>query len=257
VGELVQFVRLDYLIPVAAAVAIALLFPVTGNLRDPESKRSYYRLQAITLVGAVLGAKLSVWFGDYGWPFREVPDWHVALLSGRSLTGGLIGGFLAAEVAKPVVRYRLAPNDRFATLLPFTLALGRVGCTRAGCCRGIPWDGPWAIRYSDGIARHPAQIYELLFQLAIGGLFVLLMRRGKLHGRLFALYLVVYGVFRFGIEYLRETPKWIGVLSGYQVLSLAMILLGAAFLLARTVRTPEWSDSIGGPLARKEAPSHG
>jgi phosphatidylglycerol---prolipoprotein diacylglyceryl transferase len=250
-------VQLDYLIPVAAGVTIALLFPVTRDLADAESKRSYYRLQAITLLGAVLGAKLSVWFGDYGWPFRAVPDWQVALLSGRSLTGGLIGGFLAAEIAKPLVRYRLAPNDRFATLLPFTLALGRVGCTRAGCCRGIPWEGPWAIRYADGIARHPTQIYELLFQLAVGGLFVLLMRRGKLHGRLFALYLVVYGAFRFGTEYLRETPKWIGALSGYQVLSLLMILLGAAFLLARTLRTPAWNDSIGGPEARTEATAHG
>jgi len=251
-------IQLDYLIPVVAAVAIALLFPVAEHVRDPELKRSYYRLQAITLLSAVVGAKLSVWWGDYGWPFQEVPDWSVALLSGRSLTGGLIGGFLAAEIAKPLVRYRLPPNDRFATLLPFTLALGRVGCTRIGCCRGVPWEGPWAIRYADGIARHPTQIYEMLFQLAVGGLFLVALRRRKLFGRLFALYLVIYGTFRFAIEYLRETQKWIGPLSGYQVLCLVMVALGAAFFLARTVRTPGWSlESVAGPAPPAEVESHG
>jgi phosphatidylglycerol:prolipoprotein diacylglycerol transferase len=239
----------EYAISVGVAVALALLFPVTKHLRGGE-RRSYYTLQTITLLGAVLGAKLSVLLGDYDWPFVPMRDWHLILVSGRSVTGALILGFLAAETAKPLLGYRLPPNDRFATLLPFSCAIGRVGCLLAGCCRGIPWNGPWAITYSDGIPRHPAAAYELLFQLAVGLTFLALLRRGRLHGRLFSVYLIAYGAFRFGIEFLRETPKTWGPISAYQGLSLVMIALGTAFLVKRTFWPPEtWQSSGPAPLA--------
>jgi len=241
--------RPEYAISVGVAVALALLFPVTRHLRGGE-RRSYYTLQAITLLGAVAGAKLSVLLGDYDWPFVPMRDWHLILVSGRSVTGALILGFLAAETAKPLLGYRLPPNDRFATLLPFSCAIGRVGCLLAGCCRGIPWNGPWAITYADGIPRHPAAAYELLFQLAVGLTFLALLRRGLLFGRLFSVYLIAYGAFRFGIEFLRETPKTWGPISAYQGLSLVMIALGAAFLVKRTFWPPEtWHSSGPAPLA--------
>lgn len=239
-----SFFRPEYALSVGVAVALALLFPVAKHLRG-DDRRSYYTLQGITLLGALAGAKLSVLLGDYGWPFVPMSDWHAILLSGRSVTGALILGFLAAEVAKPLLGYRIPPNDRFATLLPFTFAIGRVGCLATGCCRGIPWHGPWAITYSDGIPRHPTQAYELLFQLVVGLIFLALLRRGLLFGRLFSVYLIVYGVFRFGIEFLRETPKTWGPLSAYQGLCLVMIALGAVFLVKRTFWPPEsWKSFV-------------
>ncbi len=230
--------RPEYALFAGLAVALALLFPVTKHLRKAEQRRSYYLLQTITLLGAVAGAKLSVLIGDHGWPLVPVSDWGAVLLSGRSVTGALILGFLAAEAAKPLMGYTLPPNDRFATLLPFSFAVGRLGCLAAGCCRGIPWDGPWAVADSAGIHRHPAPVYELLFLLATGGIFLVLLRRGLLFGRLFSVYLIVYGAFRFLTEPLRDTPKLFGPLSGYQLLCLAMIVLGAAFLVKRTLRPP-------------------
>lgn len=239
--------RPEYALPVLLAVALALLFPVAKHLRR-DQRKSYYTLQAITLVGAVVGAKLSVLLGDYGWPFVPMHDWRDVLVSGRSVTGALIGGFLAAEVAKPILGYRMPPNDRFATLLPFTFAIGRVGCLSAGCCHGIPWNGPWAITHADGIPRHPTQVYEMLFQLAVGLIFLALLRRGLLFGRLFSVYLIAYGAFRFAIEFLRATPKTWGPLSAYQGLCLVMIVLGAAFLVKRTVRPPKtWKSFVPAP----------
>jgi len=239
--------RPEYALSVGIAVALALLFPVTRHLRRDE-RRSYYTLQTITLLGAVLGAKLSVLVGDLGWPLVPLHDWREILVSGRSVTGALILGFLAAEGAKPLLDYKMPPNDRFATLLPFSFAIGRAGCLLAGCCRGIPWRGPWAITYSDGIPRHPTQAYELLFQVAVGLVFLALLRRRLLFGHLFSIYLIAYGAFRFGIEFLRETPKTWGPLSAYQGFCLIMIALGAAFLLKRTLWPPEaWKSFAPAP----------
>ncbi len=230
-----------YLVSVTVGVVIALAFPVTKHIRERKRRREYYILQAITIVGAVLGAKLSVLIGDYNWPWKSMEDWSLILYSGRSITGALIGGFLAAEAAKPWLGYTMPPNDRFAAVLPFSIAIGRIGCLLTGCCRGAPWDGYWAIHYADGIPRHPAQVYELIFHVSIGLTFIWMVKRGLLFGRLFSLYLVLYGGFRFLTEPLRETPKTLHGFSGYQWLSLLMIGLGGAFLIIRSRNLPaEW-----------------
>ena len=69
-------------------------------------------------------------------------------------------------------------------------------------------------------------------------IFLALLRRGVLFGRLFSVYLIAYGAFRFGIEFLRETPKTWGPFSAYQGLCLVMIALGATFLVKRTCGLP-------------------
>lgn len=223
---------------VLLGIALTLAFPTTKHFQDPRDKRRYYTMQAITAVCAVLGAKLAVVLGDALWPLHEFHDWRSLMSSGRSIVGALLFGFLGVEAAKPLLDYDIPPNDRFAIILPFSIGLGRIGCLIVGCCRGLPFDGPWAITYSDGIPRHPAPIYELVFHWTMCLVLIGLWRRQILFGRLFALYLMSYGVFRFFTEFLRETFKAYGGLSAYQLLSLAMIAAGAVALIARTWREP-------------------
>jgi phosphatidylglycerol:prolipoprotein diacylglycerol transferase len=238
-----SFFQPSYLLFVGVGVIIALAFPVARHIRDERLRRQYYLLQGITLVGALFGAKVSVLFGDHNWPFAAIKDWPAVLWSGRSLTGALIFGFLFAELAKPMLGYRMPPNDRFAAVLPFTIAIGRFGCLTAGCCGGLPCDRWFCIAGPDGVSRYPTQVFEMFFQVGIGVLFIFLIRRRLWFGRLFSFYLIAYGVFRFLTEFLRATPKFFGILSGYQLLSMLMIALGAAFFLKRTLAPPRnWNE---------------
>ncbi|MCA9610248.1 MAG: prolipoprotein diacylglyceryl transferase [Myxococcales bacterium] len=251
-SELIDGFEPAYAIPVLAGIALALLFPSSKAFVRPEDKKRYRLIQIFTLVGAIVGAKLAVLFGDLAWPMTPLESWRQVVFSGRSITGGLIGGFLTAELLKPVMRYRLPPNDRFATVLPFSIAIGRVGCLFAGCCRGTPWDGAFAMVDAEGVARHPAPLYELLFCVAIGGVFLLLPRRGALYGRFFALLLIAYGVFRFLIENVRDTPEVAFGLSGYQVLALTMLPLGLFGLLRRVPPAPSY-EPVPAPAPLLEA----
>jgi len=232
-----------YAAMVILGLGLVLAFPVTKHFEDRRDKRRYYTIQIITAVCAVIGAKLAVVLGDALWPLREFHGWASLLASGRSIAGALLFGFLGAEAAKPLLRYDIPPNDRFAIILPFSIGLGRIGCLIVGCCRGLPYDGPLAITYADGIPRHPAPLYEMVFHWTMGFLLIALWRRQVLFGRLFALYLASYGVFRFFTEYFRETPKAYGDLSAYQVMSLAMIVAGLTALIVRSVRQPEHWDA--------------
>ena len=240
----------SYAILMIASVALLLCVPTTKHFTSAEDRGRYYTMQAITALGAVAGAKIGVVLGDALWPLRPFDDWAALLASGRSIAGALLFGFLAVEAAKPLLRYDIPPNDRFAVALPFSIAIGRVGCLVAGCCRGAPHDGPLAIAYDDGVLRHPAQLYEALFQLLAGWALLAMWRRKILFGRLFALYLAAYGVFRFATEFIRDTAKPYGGLSAYQWMALAMVLAGATAIYLRTRRPPaswaRWNVALGG-----------
>jgi len=228
----------SYAVLMVASIVLLLATPTMKQFTHPRDRGRYYTVQAITALGAAAGAKLGVLFGDALWPLQPFDHWGELLTSGRSIAGALLVGFIAVEVAKPLLRYDIPPNDRFAVALPFSIALGRIGCLVAGCCRGAPWDGPFAIVYHDGVLRHPAQLYEALFQLLAGWALLVLWRRGALFGRLFALYLVTYGIFRFATEFIRDTAKPFAGLSAYQWMSLAMIVAGAAAIYLRTRSQP-------------------
>lgn len=229
----------SYAVPVMLGLVVLWVFPVARHLKSNQEKARYYLLQLFTMLGAIAGAKLAAMMGDLGWPFRvDLAHTFEAMRTvGRSITGGLLGGFAVAEAMKPLLGYRQPPNDRFATLLPFTFAQGRIGCLLTGCCAGLPHEGVLSMRDHEGVARWPTQAFEFAFHLGVGLFFLYLLRRKALQGRLFALFLVLYGCFRFGTEFLRETPKWWGPLSAYQLLAVLMILLGLAQLRWRRVPT--------------------
>ena len=243
-------IHYGYALMVLMGFALVLAFPLTRGLASSSDKRRYWTLQVITLLGALFGAKFAVLMGDGLWPLKPVEDWRNLMLSGRSIVGALLFGFLAAEAAKPLLRYHLPPNDRFAMVLPFSLGVGRIGCLLAGCCLGLPWDGPWAIAHADGVPRHPAALYELLFDFGMGFLLLAMYRRQLFPGRLFALFLLAYGVFRFGSEFWRDTAKAFAGLSAYQWLSLALIACGAVSFILRTRRPPPaWGAQAAGASA--------
>jgi phosphatidylglycerol:prolipoprotein diacylglycerol transferase len=227
-----------YALMVLSGFALMLLFPLTRGLTASGEKKSYWLLQGISLFAALLGAKFAVLMGDALWPLQPFDNWLGLLTSGRSIVGALLFGFIAAEIAKPLLNYQLPPNDRFAMLLPFSLGIGRIGCLLTGCSRGLPWDGMFAITYEDNIPRHPAQVYDMLFNFVLGFIFIQLYRRQLLHGRLIALYMIFYGIFRFISEFWRETIKAFGGFSAYQWMCVAMVIVGAIALVVRSYRVP-------------------
>lgn len=226
----------EYVIPVLLGLGLAILFPSGRAIRDPEARKSYRLIQLATLIGALLGAKFAAIVGDLGWPFEPLPE-SPLFATGRSITGALLFGFITAELVKPLFRYREPPNDRFATVLPFSIAIGRVGCLLAGCCNGVATDFPIALPDAEGVMRHPTAIYDLLFHVGLGLTFLAMGKRGVMQHRFFALHLVAYGIFRFAIEELRDSREYALSLSAYQFFALAMVACGI-FGLTRSFGAP-------------------
>lgn len=178
------------------------------------------------LAGAFLGAKL-VYFAAEGWLHLGKENFWQHVLAGKSILGGLLGGYGAVELAKLLLGYRGVTGDWFATIVPLATALGRLGCVAHGCCLGRPCDAGWfTVADAAGVARWPAAQVELGFNLAAAVALFALRRAGKLPGQHFHLYLIAYGSFRFAHEFARATPPVLAGMSGYQVAALTLLGLG-------------------------------
>ena len=214
--------RAAYAIFMALALVTALvvrrLIPKPSPYAElPAWKRA--AIGAAAFAGGVLGAKLPfVLTGEEGL-FTGVA-W---LSDGKTIVAGFGIGYLAVEIVKLAVGVRAKTGDTFALPLACAMAVGRWGCFFNGCCYGTPTDLPWAVNFA-GAARHPTQLYEVLFHAAMAaGLFQLLRRRLMPRQHL-KLYLLGYCVFRFAVEFIRPEPAWWLGLSVYQWAAAALAI---------------------------------
>jgi prolipoprotein diacylglyceryltransferase len=176
------------------------------------------------LCGAFMGAKLAYLIAE-GWLDVGNPNLWLRWATGKSVLGGLLGGYAGVEWTKHLVGHKQSTGDAFALIMPVGLFLGRIGCLTHGCCQG---------RLGSTGLRWPAPQVEAGFQVVMLIVILMLYRRGLLRDRLFFLYLLSYGMFRFAHEFMRDTPKiWLG-LSGYQGLALVLAALGFIMLRRRS-----------------------
>ena len=207
-------------------VCMLMAFITVGWLTYREAKRRMRLNEAtlmvgsIGLIGAVLGAKLSmlVFLGPAEfWRLLPTIPFH-----GSALAGGITGGYIAIVLAERALRVDRCTGDLVAPFLPLGQAIGRLGNFLAGDAFGLPTSVPWAV-YQAGAYRHPAQLYELVLDLA---LFAFLWRRRYVsfrNGELFRIYIVGYALIRFPLEFLRFGRKCSGRhhhrVSGHEVLN--------------------------------------
>lgn len=226
------------LLAVTGIVGSAFLWNRLLRDRPQVQDRRLLYVYLSALGGAFLGAKLAYLFAEGGtvWAhFGENPGlaWR-EIFTGKSITGALLGGYGAVEFVKRLAGYRRATGDLFAVIVPLGLVLGRVGCWFSGCCLGRPMAAAWYTRPDPaGVPRWPGVPIEMLFNGVMAAVGYACWRRGAFHNQLFHVYLMAYGIFRFFHEYLRDTPRIAGPISGYQVLALGIFLLGAVRYVQR------------------------
>lgn len=205
-----------------AGLAISIVFWARLAKRDGRLLPVYVG----AVLGAFLGAKIC-YFAAEGWMKLGSENFWIDFLTGKTILGALLGGYLGVEGAKKAVGYRSATGDWFALIAPAGIVLGRIGCLFHGCCTGRAFDSAhWFTIEINSEHRWPAVPVEIGFNL-VALLAALALRKARLlPGQHFHLYLIGYGLFRFAHEFLRDTPRLLGAFSGYHFLALAVATLG-------------------------------
>jgi phosphatidylglycerol:prolipoprotein diacylglycerol transferase len=186
-------------------------------------------------VGYLLFYEPAVFFDD---PLRVFRFWE----AGRSFHGGLLGVLLAVFIFGKIHRRHFwAITDFIAPAIPIGIMAGRLGNFINGELWGRVTNMPWGIVFphAGNLPRHPSQLYE--FGLEGLCLFIILnvdAKKPRKTGSASGLFLVCYGLFRFGIEFFREPDLnqgfiALGWVTKGQMLSLPMVAIGL-FLLFYT-----------------------
>jgi len=191
------------------------------------------------VLGVILGGRLGYVVFYNGAFFLEHPLKIFAVWEGgMSFHGGLLGVIVAMLIFCRKFKYPvLRLGDVVVAAAPIGLGLGRIGNFINAELWGRTTDLPWGMvfPYAGDLPRHPSQLYEMFFEGIVLFLLIWLLHRLKTReGVPFFSFFLLYGIFRFLVEFVREPDLQLGYLWGGatmgQLLSLPMIIFGMAGL---------------------------
>ena len=207
---------------------------------DPEQ---IFSLGIWCAVGGFLGAKVLYLITEYEklfagrMTFRDV-------MYGFVVYGGIIGGILAGYLYCKVKKLNfLKYFDLVMPEIALAQGFGRIGCFLAGCCYGRQTDSCLGVMFPEGsmapsgVKLLPTQLFMSAGDFLIALALILYARKNKVDGNVGAGYLVLYGVGRFAIEFLRNDVRGsVGALSTSQFISIFIVAAGVALMVWNTLR---------------------
>lgn len=214
----------------------------------PEMSNHLDNLIFFLIIGVIAGARLGyVFFYNFSYYLAHPLEIFAIWLGGMSFHGGAIGVLLAGWLF--CRRYNLdywQAADLFAVTVPIGLVFGRIGNFINHELYGRVTEMPWGMVFPAAglLPRHPSQLYQSFLEGFI--LFIILWavkekpwnpQSSWPHGSILALFLILYGFFRFMVEFVREPDAHIGTVFIFmtmgQILSLIMILAGSILFIIR------------------------
>lgn len=246
-GSVGPFTFYSFGLMAAVAIVLAGIVLAVDMRQRGLNPSNALEITIAAALGGFLGARVYYVVEHWGEPGE-------GLFSGSGLTwyGGVAGGVIAVLLVAVWKRLPVGVVANMAAApLALAYAIGRVGCQLAG-------DGdygdvtalPWGMSYPEGTVPtteivHPTPVYESLASLVI--FWVLWRMRGRLTApwALFGLYLVLAGIERFIVEFVRATPVVAAGLTTAQIISIGMVAVGAVILwISRNRRGPAWAGGV-------------
>ncbi len=220
---------------------------------DPDQM---WNLGALVILAGIVGAKVLLIVEDWGY-YAAHPSQMFSLSVLQS--GGVFSGGLVAAIAVAFWYVRrnhlpfLRTCDVFAPGLALGHAFGRTGCFAAGCCYGKPTTEPWGVTFTSplahqwvgtplGVRLHPTELYEMVVEIINFLVLYWLVRHKKFEGQVIGLYMVLYGIARYFIEFFRGdlsgTMIFGGLMTGTQFIALLMVVAGGILWVVRLPLKP-------------------
>ncbi len=221
-------------------IAAIVTFRIFADRRGFNWK--FYNFCTITAAVSIAVGYGSAVFFQALYNIEEREGFFLDASTGATFYGGLIGGagcFLAIyfivghflfKKEKHHIKSIFSVTDIAAASIAVAHGFGRIGCLMAGCCHGGVTEAWYGIYMQKlGAKAVPLQLYEALFLFALYGFFVYRLLKGK--GCNLPIYMAVYGVWRFVIEFFRQDDRGstlVDFLSPSQLIAILMVAGAAA-----------------------------
>lgn len=236
------FVISSYGVLVTLGVITGYLFAKSEFKRKNIPLNLLQDILFLSVIFGVLGAKLMYIFENIPMSeFLRNPLKYLLERAGLTWYGAFLLGLLAPMIYLSIKKANiLRILDAISPSLAIGYAIGRIGCFLVGDDYGVPTNLPWGMEFPrgapptpPGVKVHPTQIYETLIMTGVFLFLWKIRKKEAKDGKLFGIYLILSGIERFGIEFIRTTtPSFIPGISIAQIIAFFLILIGL-FLFIR------------------------
>ncbi len=235
-----ELLRIGSFVVSSFGLMVALAFLAGYWIASLEFKRKKLddkllgNILLLSMLGGIGGAKLMYIFENVPLSdFISSPFTHIFSRGGLTFYGGFIGAvllFWLLTIKNKVSFFKVM--DAITPALAIGHSIGRVGCFLVGDDYGIKSDVPWAVAFPKGLPPttdpvHPTQVYEVILMGLIFFVLWKLRKRNTPDGWLFSILIILAGIERFLIEFIRcTTPSPIPDLSVAQLIAIGLIVIG-------------------------------
>ena len=194
-----------------------------------------FNMIIITIIMGILGGKVLYVITDFKNVMKNPSIIFTQFGYGFVIYGAIIFGILGIFLyCKKKNWNSLEIFDMVVPCVSLGQGFGRIGCFLAGCCYGGVTDGPLYLVFPEGslapagVHLHPTQIYCVIFDFLLAGFLLWYSsKREKKAGDTVCMYLIIYSIGRFLVEFLRNDPRGsVGIFSTSQFISIFMLITG-------------------------------
>lgn len=218
---------------IAVGIIAALLLLSHRAKKKGYDEDSIFNMAILAVVLGVLGGKVLYIITELK-SIIESPSQLMDFGNGFVVYGSILGGILGVIIYSKKKKWKiLKVFDLAIPSLPLAQGFGRIGCFLAGCCYGRPTTSFLGVRFKadslgpSNVCVLPTQIFSSVFDFLLALFLLWYDKKERKSGRLFALYMIIYSVGRFCIEFFRDDPRGnIGILSTSQFISIFIVIIG-------------------------------
>ncbi|MGO9403180.1 MAG: prolipoprotein diacylglyceryl transferase [Terriglobales bacterium] len=233
-----------YGVMAATGVLIGIWVTVRNAEKQGINGDDAWNLGILVVLAGILGAKILYVINDWS---TYANNWREIFTLNTLQAGGVFSGGLIAALLMAVWYMRrhhmpgLRTTDAAAPGVAFGHVFGRFGCFSAGCCYGKPTNHFWGVIFTNplansvsgtplGVRIEPTQLIEAAAEFFNFLLLMWLLKRKRFDGQVFGSFMILYGVERYFIEFLRDDPGrgevFGGLMTGTQLISILLVVGG-------------------------------
>ena len=223
----------SYGLMIAIGILVAATLFINKGKKKGLNEDSLLNLIIFAIIGGMLGGKGLFIITEIKDIIKE-PSILLNFGYGFVVYGAIGGGALAMYLYSKRKNWNVVEMiDMTVPGLAIAQGFGRIGCFLAGCCYGAETTSPIGVQFPQdslapsGIHLHPTQIYSSIFDFLLGLSLLYYSKKERKNGKVMGLYLIIYSIGRFFVEFLRNDPRGnVGILSTSQFIAIFTLVLG-------------------------------
>lgn len=193
-------------------VGVRLYYYLKKGIDDPISDINRLWILLGAMLGALIGSRVIAMLEN---PAEIANQTWLTLYQNKTVAGGFLGGLFGVEAIKKIIGVTTASGDIYVIPIIVALFIGRIGCFSMGVAEntyGVETHFIFGMDLGDGKLRHPVALYEMAYMVLLFGLFQKIKNVQLRNGDRFKLFMVLYFLYRFAVEFIKPYhPLFLGL----------------------------------------------